>query len=67
MYDLKIENTRICRGLGNTVFYGAVAVEEGRIAAVETYPSRPSSRTVDGNQPRKSLPDSINQIRRVTI
>jgi N-acyl-D-aspartate/D-glutamate deacylase len=34
MYDLIIENARICDGTGNPSFYGNVAVKDGTIAAV---------------------------------
>lgn len=34
MYDLIIENARICDGTGNPSFYGNVAVKDGMIAAV---------------------------------
>ncbi|HEV8715723.1 MAG TPA: amidohydrolase family protein [Candidatus Binatia bacterium] len=34
MYDLLIENARICNGTGKPSFYGSVAVKDGLIAAV---------------------------------
>jgi N-acyl-D-aspartate/D-glutamate deacylase len=34
MYDLIIENARICDGTGNPSFYGNIAVKDGMIAAV---------------------------------
>ena len=34
MYDLIIENARICDGTGTQSFYGNVAVKDGLIAAV---------------------------------
>jgi N-acyl-D-aspartate/D-glutamate deacylase len=34
MYDLIIENARICDGTGKPSFYGNVAVKDGLIAAV---------------------------------
>ena len=34
MYDLIIENARICDGTGTPSFYGNVAVKDGLIAAV---------------------------------
>src|SRR5215467_3829022 len=34
MYDLLIENARICDGTGKPSFYGNVAVQDGLIAAV---------------------------------
>ncbi len=34
MYDLIIENARICDGTGRQSFYGNVAVKDGLIAAV---------------------------------
>jgi N-acyl-D-aspartate/D-glutamate deacylase len=34
MYDLIIENARICDGTGKPSFHGSVAVKDGRIAAV---------------------------------
>ena len=34
MYDLIIENARICDGTGALSFYGNVAVKDGLIAAV---------------------------------
>jgi len=38
MHDLKIENARICDGLGNPMIDGAVAVTAGRIAAIGDVP-----------------------------
>ena len=46
MHDLKIENARICDGLGNPIFDGAVAVTAGRITAVGEV-SEPVRQTVD--------------------
>ena len=34
MYDLMIENARICDGTGKPSFHGNVAVKDGMIAAV---------------------------------
>ncbi len=34
MHDLVIENARLCDGLGTPAFAGALAVEDGRIAAI---------------------------------
>tara|TARA_Y100000588_G_scaffold238315_1_gene252018 strand:- start:551 stop:784 length:234 start_codon:yes stop_codon:yes gene_type:complete len=34
MHDLKIQNARICDGLGNPISLGTLAVTDGRISAV---------------------------------
>src|SRR5919197_1410804 len=39
MYDLIIENARICDGTGKPSFYGSVAVKDGLIAAVHKTPT----------------------------
>jgi N-acyl-D-amino-acid deacylase len=47
MYDILFKNARIVDGTGNPSFYGDVAVEDGRIAAVGKLAEREARRTLD--------------------
>ena len=48
VFDLKIEDVRICDGLGNPIEAGEVAVKDGRIVSVGEA-SGPARETVDGD------------------
>src|SRR2546430_1897089 len=46
-YDILIRNARVVDGAGNAWFRAAVAVKDGRIAAIGQLPTATATRTID--------------------
>ena len=49
MYDLLIENARICDGTGAPSFHGCVAVKDGVIAAVGKHSGEAATKTINAD------------------
>ena len=49
MYDLLIENARICDGTGAPSFHGCVAVKDGPIAVVGNHHGEAAAKTINAD------------------
>src|SRR5215210_4362973 len=49
MYDLLIENARICDGMGTPSFHGCVAVKDGLIAAIGKHGGEAAAKTINAD------------------